>query len=150
MVFVVPLLSFAQVFIRELISNGSDALEKLRHRLITGGGETAPMEIHLQTDAAKGTLTIQVFAQSTHPQAHPLTHMLTHAHTHAQALTLSHTQAHTHTHTHAHKHTHTHTHTHDMHTQDIGALIGLSSRILWFMCCTSKYLHSHSHLHLVI
>lgn len=33
-----------QVFIRELISNGSDALEKLRHRLITAGGETAQME----------------------------------------------------------------------------------------------------------
>lgn len=49
-----------QVFIRELISNGSDALEKLRHRLITAGGETAPMEIHLQTDGAKGTFTIQV------------------------------------------------------------------------------------------
>lgn len=49
-----------QVFIRELISNGSDALEKLRHRLITAGGETAQMEIHLQTDGAKGTFTIQV------------------------------------------------------------------------------------------
>ncbi|XP_063046289.1 heat shock protein 75 kDa, mitochondrial [Engraulis encrasicolus] len=53
------LYSEKEVFIRELISNGSDALEKLRHRLITGGGETAPMEIHLQTDAAKGTFTIQ-------------------------------------------------------------------------------------------
>src|SRR4029434_1582114 len=116
MVFVVPLLSFAQVFIRELISNGSDALEKLRHRLITGGGETAPMEIHLQTDAAKGTLTIQVFAQSTHPQAHPFTHLRTPAQPHPRALTLSHTQAHTHTHalTHTHtlKHTHTRSHTH--------------------------------------
>lgn len=52
--------SFFQVFIRELISNGSDALEKLRHKMITAGGETAPMEIHLQTDGAKGTFTIQV------------------------------------------------------------------------------------------
>ncbi|MEQ2203336.1 TNF receptor-associated protein 1, mitochondrial, partial [Xenoophorus captivus] len=43
----------------ELISNGSDALEKLRHKMITAGGETAPMEIHLQTDGAKGTFTIQ-------------------------------------------------------------------------------------------
>lgn len=49
-----------QVFIRELISNGSDALEKLRHRLMTASGEAAQMEIHLQTDGAKGTFTIQV------------------------------------------------------------------------------------------
>ncbi|ROK47443.1 Heat shock protein 75 kDa, mitochondrial [Anabarilius grahami] len=48
-----------QVFIRELISNGSDALEKLRHKMMTAGGDSAAMEIHLQTDAAKGTFTIQ-------------------------------------------------------------------------------------------
>ena len=53
-------LRIPQVFIRELISNGSDALEKLRHKLITGGGDTAPMEVHLQTDPVKGTFTIQV------------------------------------------------------------------------------------------
>ncbi|XP_050958583.1 chaperone protein HtpG-like [Labeo rohita] len=48
-----------KVFIRELISNSSDALEKLLYKMITAGGDTAPMEIHLQTDAAKGTFTIQ-------------------------------------------------------------------------------------------
>ncbi|KAB5554106.1 hypothetical protein PHYPO_G00046350 [Pangasianodon hypophthalmus] len=53
------LYSEKEVFIRELISNGSDALEKLRHKLITAGGDSEPLEIHLQTDAARGILTIQ-------------------------------------------------------------------------------------------
>jgi len=48
------------VFIRELISNGSDALEKLRHRLMAEGKALPEMEIHLQTDSGKGTITIQV------------------------------------------------------------------------------------------
>lgn len=49
-----------QVFIRELISNGSDALEKLRHKLMSEGKVLPEMEIHLQTDSEKGTITIQV------------------------------------------------------------------------------------------
>lgn len=53
-------MSCPQVFIRELISNGSDALEKLRHRLTAEGKALPEMEIHLQTDSGKGTITIQV------------------------------------------------------------------------------------------
>ncbi|XP_069859730.1 heat shock protein 75 kDa, mitochondrial [Dipodomys merriami] len=53
------LYSEKEVFIRELISNASDALEKLRHKLVSGGQPLPEMEIHLQTDAEKGTITIQ-------------------------------------------------------------------------------------------
>uniref|UniRef100_A0A6I8RTC1 Heat shock protein 75 kDa, mitochondrial n=1 Tax=Xenopus tropicalis TaxID=8364 RepID=A0A6I8RTC1_XENTR len=53
------LYSEKEVFIRELISNGSDALEKLRHNHLAQGSALPEMEIHLQTDADKGTLTIQ-------------------------------------------------------------------------------------------
>ncbi|XP_062915523.1 heat shock protein 75 kDa, mitochondrial [Mobula hypostoma] len=53
------LYSEKEVFIRELISNGSDALEKLRHRMLSTTQEQGPLEIHLQTNAEKGTLTIQ-------------------------------------------------------------------------------------------
>ena len=48
------------MFIRELISNASDALEKMRHKLVSEGQTLPEMEIHLQTDTEKGTLTIQV------------------------------------------------------------------------------------------
>lgn len=48
------------MFIRELVSNASDALEKLRHKLLSEGQTLPEMEIHLQTDAEKGTITIQV------------------------------------------------------------------------------------------
>ena len=48
------------MFIRELISNSSDALEKLRRKLVSEGQALPDMEIHLQTDADRGTITIQV------------------------------------------------------------------------------------------
>ncbi|KAM3916303.1 heat shock protein 75 kDa, mitochondrial [Leptodactylus fuscus] len=53
------LYSEKEVFIRELISNASDALEKLRHKLLSQGIGLPEMEIHLHTDSEKGTLTIQ-------------------------------------------------------------------------------------------
>ena len=52
-----------QVFIRELISNASDALEKLRYFQLTSGQSSEgdlPLEIHLATDENKKTFTIQV------------------------------------------------------------------------------------------
>jgi hypothetical protein len=52
------------VFVRELISNASDALEKLRYLRLTGeaseGSDARPLEIHIATDKQKRTLTIQV------------------------------------------------------------------------------------------
>ncbi|KAM5152248.1 heat shock protein 75 kDa, mitochondrial [Mantella aurantiaca] len=53
------LYSEKEVFVRELISNASDALEKLRHKLLSQGTVLPEMEIHLQTDSDKGTITIQ-------------------------------------------------------------------------------------------
>ena len=58
------LYSEKEVFIREIVSNSSDALEKLRHIQITGSeisDPDAPLEIHLTTDEEKGLFIIQDF-----------------------------------------------------------------------------------------
>lgn len=49
-----------EVFLRELISNASDALEKYRYKQVTGevSGSDAPLEINIITDDKRKTLTI--------------------------------------------------------------------------------------------
>lgn len=61
------LYSEKEVFIRELISNASDALEKFRYVTIAGGEEAKnisdvdrPLEIHISTDKQNRTITVQV------------------------------------------------------------------------------------------
>lgn len=53
-----------QVFIRELISNSSDALEKFRYMQMTRDDlpHGQPLEIHIAVDQEKSTFTIQVSA----------------------------------------------------------------------------------------
>lgn len=52
-----------KVFVREIVSNSSDALEKMRHRQLTAGFELRnaelPLEIRIWTDPEEGTFTIQ-------------------------------------------------------------------------------------------
>lgn len=51
-----------EVFLRELVSNASDALEKLRHVMSSGANEIVdpdmPLEIRIETDEEAGTITI--------------------------------------------------------------------------------------------
>jgi len=57
------LYSDKEVFVREIVSNSSDALEKMRHRQLTAGFELRnaelPLEIRIWTDPEEGTFTIQ-------------------------------------------------------------------------------------------
>src|SRR5579859_6042616 len=56
------LYSHKEIFLRELLSNASDALDKLRFRSITEPGLTSgevPLEIRIVADKEKGTLTIE-------------------------------------------------------------------------------------------
>jgi molecular chaperone HtpG len=57
------LYSHKEIFLRELVSNASDALDKLRFRSITEpellGDDAAALEIRLIPDSEKGTLTIE-------------------------------------------------------------------------------------------
>ncbi|KAK3923195.1 Heat shock protein 75 kDa, mitochondrial [Frankliniella fusca] len=53
------LYSEKEVFIRELISNASDALEKLRHSLLADGKDPGTLEIRISTDKQNRILTIE-------------------------------------------------------------------------------------------
>ena len=63
-IFVDSLYTDKEVFARELVSNASDALEKLRHLQLTEKGlfdDRLELEINITTDDSAGTITIQDF-----------------------------------------------------------------------------------------
>src|ERR1700733_10982356 len=56
------LYSHKEIFLRELVSNASDALDKLRFRALTEPGlyeEDTDLEIRIRVDREQGTLTIE-------------------------------------------------------------------------------------------
>jgi len=52
------LYSDREVFLRELVSNASDALEKARHDALESGADPGALEVRVDTDAEKRTLTV--------------------------------------------------------------------------------------------